>query len=205
MRRTDESCSASTRDKILETALKLFSAKGYMGATTREIAKEAGVAEVTLFRHFPSKELLFEEMITTNSFLLELKGLLPEVKELSYENALAAIASRFLDTLHARKDIIKVMQSEMQRYPEKILVVYHAFLDEVFKELASYFVEMRKKGVVRSFDADFGARAFLGMFFAYFNAEELLLRKKYRHADKNAAIREYVDIFIRGTIKGRPR
>ncbi|MRR37946.1 TetR family transcriptional regulator, partial [bacterium] len=30
-----------TRDKILDAALKLFSQKGYLGAITREIAKEA--------------------------------------------------------------------------------------------------------------------------------------------------------------------
>ena len=48
-----------TRDKILEAALFLFSKKGYLGATTKEIAKEAGIAELTLFRHFASKEKLF--------------------------------------------------------------------------------------------------------------------------------------------------
>jgi len=200
MRQTEESCSTSTREKILETALKLFSTRGYLGATTREIAKEAGIAEVTLFRHFPSKELLFEAMLTTHSFLPELKVLLPEMKELSYEQALRTIASRFLDALSERRDIIKVMQAEMQRYPEKILAIYHTFIDEVFREMASYFRGMQKMGVLRQFDPDFGARAFMGMFFAYFNAEEILLRKKYRHVDKDATIREYVDIFIAGTI-----
>ncbi|WP_169704188.1 TetR/AcrR family transcriptional regulator, partial [Candidatus Kuenenia stuttgartensis] len=46
----------SARKKILETGLKLFSKKGYLGTTTREIAKEAGTAEVTIFRHFISKK-----------------------------------------------------------------------------------------------------------------------------------------------------
>ena len=61
----------STRERILETALHLFSTKGYLGATTKEISAESGVAEVTLFRHFPSKEILFEEMLAKRKVELD--------------------------------------------------------------------------------------------------------------------------------------
>ncbi|MBE2888363.1 TetR/AcrR family transcriptional regulator, partial [Geobacter anodireducens] len=61
-----DSCNA-THERILETALGLFSTRGYLGATTREIARQAGIAEVTLFRHFPSKVKLLEEAITRYS------------------------------------------------------------------------------------------------------------------------------------------
>ncbi len=189
----------STRDKILESALKLFSQKGYLGATTKEIAKEAGIAEVTLFRHFPSKERLFEEMINTYSFLPALKGLLPEIVNMSYEKALTLIAKRFLETLSSRKDLIQIMHSEMQRYPEKIHKIYHAFIDEIFKILASYFAEMQKKKILKGFDTEFGARAFLGMFFSYFNVHEMMMHKKYRHVDKDTTIKEFVEIFVGGT------
>ncbi|HTX61163.1 MAG TPA: helix-turn-helix domain-containing protein, partial [Methanobacterium sp.] len=39
----------ATEQKILKTALKLFSEKGYGGATTRVIAAEAGFTEMTLY------------------------------------------------------------------------------------------------------------------------------------------------------------
>ncbi|MDA8214754.1 MAG: TetR/AcrR family transcriptional regulator [Nitrospiraceae bacterium] len=191
----------STRNKILETALKLFSQKGYLGATTKEIAKEAGIAEVTLFRHFPSKENLFEEVINTHSFLPALKELMPEIATMSYEKALTVIAKRFLETLSSRKDLIQIMHSEMQRYPEKIHKIYHAFIDEIFKILASYFAEMQKKKILKGFDTEFGARAFLGMFFSYFNVHEMMMHKKYRHLDKDTTIKEFVKIFVRGTKK----
>ena len=48
-----------TRDRLLSAAVDLLCRKGYRGATTREIAQEAGVTEVTLYRHFRSKEELF--------------------------------------------------------------------------------------------------------------------------------------------------
>ncbi|HTR45050.1 MAG TPA: TetR/AcrR family transcriptional regulator [Thermodesulfovibrionales bacterium] len=190
-----------TRERILEAGLRTFSKKGYLGATTREIAREAGIAEVTLFRHFPSKEKLFEEVISTHSFLPTLKGLLSEVSTMSFEAALTLIALRFLDTLNLRKDMIRIMHSEMQRYPEKIHRIYHGFVDEVRDTLASYFTDLQKEGVLRQFDATLGARAFFGMFLSYFNAEEFLMRKKYRSTDVDETIRQYIGIFVKGTIK----
>lgn len=189
-----------TREKILEAALKAFSKKGYIGSTTKEIAGDAEVAEVTLFRHFPSKEKLFEEVITTSSFLPALKGLLPELRSLTYEEALTVIGTRFLENLYARKDLIRIMHSEVHRYPEKISGIYQAFIDETFHTLASYFSEMQKKRLLTAFNAELGARAFLGMFFAYFNAQEILMHKKHRPADSVGIVKEYVGIFARGTL-----
>lgn len=190
-----------TRDKILETALRLFSKEGYLGATTRRIALEAGIAEVTLFRYFPSKEKLFEETLKTYSFLTELKEFLPDIMGMTYEAALAMIAKRYFEALVRRKDIIKIIHSEMQRYPEKILKIKHSFRDEIHKVLALYFSDMQKKGVLREFDTEYAARLFFGMLFSYFMDEEFLMRKRYRSVGLDTTISVYVDIFARGTVK----
>ncbi|SEL18321.1 TetR/AcrR family transcriptional regulator [Nonomuraea pusilla] len=49
---------AETRRRIAETALRLFDARGYDAVTVNEIAEAAGVAKVTLFSYFPSKEAI---------------------------------------------------------------------------------------------------------------------------------------------------
>ena len=72
--------TTNTKEQLLKATLKLISEKGYLGATTREIALEAGVTELTLFRHFGSKEHLFEELLKSYTFLPMLKELLPEMK-----------------------------------------------------------------------------------------------------------------------------
>ena len=46
------------REQLLQAALKVYAESGTRGATTRRIAQEAGVNEVTLFRHFGSKDAL---------------------------------------------------------------------------------------------------------------------------------------------------
>ncbi|MDQ2984929.1 MAG: TetR/AcrR family transcriptional regulator [Actinomycetota bacterium] len=47
------------RAAVLETACRVFSRSSYRGATTAEIARESGVTEPVLYRHFPSKEALY--------------------------------------------------------------------------------------------------------------------------------------------------
>lgn len=49
----------STRDKIMRAALELVAEDGFSAATTAAIARRAGVAEGTLYRHFDSKDTLF--------------------------------------------------------------------------------------------------------------------------------------------------
>src|SRR5271157_3300423 len=46
--------------EILDAALVVFQKEGFAGATTRKIAEQAGVNEVTLFRKFKTKENLFQ-------------------------------------------------------------------------------------------------------------------------------------------------
>jgi AcrR family transcriptional regulator len=51
------------RKAIVEAAMPLFARKGFAGATTREIARAAGVSEALVFQHFPSKAALYQEIL----------------------------------------------------------------------------------------------------------------------------------------------
>ncbi len=52
------------RTQIIGVAMALFASKGFKGATTRAIAKAAGVSEAIIFRHFATKEDLYDAIIT---------------------------------------------------------------------------------------------------------------------------------------------
>ncbi|MFP8961426.1 TetR/AcrR family transcriptional regulator [Streptomyces nanhaiensis] len=53
----------ATRAKLIATTIRLVGELGYAKTTTRAIAQAAGVAEGTLYRHFPDKAALFAEAI----------------------------------------------------------------------------------------------------------------------------------------------
>lgn len=193
----------NTKEKILQASFQLISEKGYLGTTTREIAHKAGITELTLFRHFGSKERLFEEVLNTYSFLPKLKELLPSLKELSYKKSLQILGERFIETLKNKKSLIKIMFSEINLYPDKIKDVYGNFLDEIIKTLAEYFSYLRKKDKIRRFPPDVLARAFLGMFFSYFLSEEIILGRTIGKTEFKKLSEVFICLFIKGTLKDK--
>lgn len=189
----------SSRQKILESALKLFSQNGYQGATTREIAREAGVAELTLFRHFKTKEGLFNEVLKEYSVLPALKGLIPQVEELGYYDALHLIAHTFLHRLMERADLIRILHSEVHLYPEKVRKIHEAVIRESHETIAEYFKRQQAKGAIADFDPTLGARAFLGMFFAHVHSLRFLPVHDPGRLDTEKVITQYVNLFAHGT------
>lgn len=53
----------SKRDAILDTALTLFSTHGYHSVGVDRIKEEAGVSKMTLYKYFPTKEVLIESVL----------------------------------------------------------------------------------------------------------------------------------------------
>jgi AcrR family transcriptional regulator len=192
---------STTKDRLLRATLKLISEKGYLGATTREIAHEAGVTELTLFRNFGSKERLFEELLKSYTFLPKLKELLPELDGVSLEKDLTLIGTRFLLTLKERKYMVKIMYSEVTIYPEKIRVVYNRFLDEMRATLAQYFETLQRRGILRKdMSPKMAARMFLWVLFSYFRAEEIMRPGGMKKTALERHMREIIDIFTQGTL-----
>jgi AcrR family transcriptional regulator len=55
--------SEERRQAIITAALPLFARRGFSGTTTKLIADSAGVSEALLFKHFPSKQALYQEIV----------------------------------------------------------------------------------------------------------------------------------------------
>ena len=90
--------------RILEAALKVFATEGYTGATTRKIAEEANVAEVTLFRKFKSKENLLKEVLNKNrAVFASLDDLFQIQKDVDLETELRFLGKNITKALKDKK------------------------------------------------------------------------------------------------------
>ena len=122
------------KDKIDQTAGRLFARQGYHGTSTHEIARLAGIAENTLFRNFDSKENLF-----WTSLRLNLAGWSPRSDLLDVLDANAdpeVVLSRF---------VAQVVDSTLLN-PELLRLIVVAFLErrlkavEILREFLSPFL-----------------------------------------------------------------
>jgi AcrR family transcriptional regulator len=102
-------------DHILDAAIAVVIARGYSGATTREIAAKAGINEVTLFRRFESKARLVQaaihrDLAQTTATLLTPTG--------DLEADLLAVLERYRATYTTHAGLPLVIILEVTRTPE---------------------------------------------------------------------------------------
>lgn len=194
----------TTGERILDAMLRLVSEKGYRGATTRAIAREAGVTEITLFRHFRSKEHLFEEVLNRDGFPGKLRELLSSLEDCPYERWLSAVGVKFFETLQRKKPLIRIIQSEINIWPRKIRALHGKMIEEIFVLLADAFASLQRRGGMRKFSPRLAAHGFLGMIFTYFRIEEIIKGRTVPPREAGRVVDAFVDIVVHGTKRNNP-
>jgi len=82
--------SISTKQKILEAAIDLFSQNGFSAVSVREITKQVGIKESALYNHYKTKDEILETIYTL--FQMEQQKSLPPVEQL--EGILKAVSPK---------------------------------------------------------------------------------------------------------------
>lgn len=149
-------------EQIFKGAIAAFIKKG-MQASTQEVAKEAGVAEVTLYRRYSTKENLFTTVLKN---VLEKKfgsRILEIAKESDTELFLTNIIEDRLEVLVKNKDLVRMLLSESLRgnLTDKVNLPEVIF-SSLKKGLESHFQQKNQQ-----VDIDFYARQLGGIFLSY--------------------------------------
>jgi AcrR family transcriptional regulator len=135
---------ATTEEKIIEAARKVFTQKGYSAARTRDIAEEAGLNLALLNYYFRSKEKLFDIIMleTLQQFMNGMKSLL-STENTSVEEKITTIVSNYIDMLTKQPDLPLFIFSEIKANPKKIIAKMgiRDFL------MNSFFLKQFKEGV----------------------------------------------------------
>jgi AcrR family transcriptional regulator len=193
----------STHQRILDAAYRVCAERGLHGATTREIADEAGVNEVTLFRHFGNKEkliaTLFERSVAAQ--MESLSEFEPDINDL--ESDLLRYATRFNQVLFANEALIRTIIGESRRNPEQARQVICESARPMRERLIAYLQTAQKAGAVRE-DLVLGPAidAFTGMLLA-----GMLRRTGLKQVDysQDEYVTSCVDLFVRGIAAPAPR
>ncbi|GAA0757079.1 MULTISPECIES: TetR/AcrR family transcriptional regulator [Clostridium] len=135
-----------TSKKIMKVALKLFSEQGYYPTTTKQIAEEAGVNELTIFRHFGSKSNLFQ--VTTEHYVVDshVDYILNDTEELNFEDSMMLISKRIYDLLVQNTKLYKVQMKLADNEKDFVKLKLSRKLISV---LIEYFIKLNEENITK--------------------------------------------------------
>lgn len=189
----------STRDRILQAALKLFARKGYDATTTKDLAIAAGVAEGTLFRHFSNKKAILIE-VATQGWIEILTDLLTELSEMGSYKAVAQVMRRRMLRMAESSDLMRVCFMEAQFHPELRDRIQSDVITKMTDVAEAFFETAMDKGIYRRMNPKVVARVFLGMFaVAGFSDQTIMEPGASPDAMKEMA-EGLADIFLNGVL-----
>jgi AcrR family transcriptional regulator len=134
------------REQLLQAAIRVYGAAGTRGATTRRIAREAGVNEVTLFRQFGSKEALLRGAIQSIYDRDVLRPLPDEPADPWRElTDWCRVHHEFLIRI---RSMLRTSMAEFPEHPEHMTEACKLPL-RVASELRDYLLRLRARGLAR--------------------------------------------------------
>lgn len=151
----------STKEKIFDVSLDLFSRKGYDSVSLREIAEEVGIKKSSIYSHYPSKEAIlmdifeyfqdlfeYDELLNSKELLLESDNdILLENPEMFYHMGSEAIKGMFSEERNLK--IWKLIFIQMH-YNEYIRMFFqNEILVKPLLFWNRFFTILKENGIIR--------------------------------------------------------
>ena len=192
------SATDSTRGRILDAALRVFAKKGFSAATTKEISSDAGVNEVTLFRHFGSKRTLFEHVIRERSPLKEITSTVSMDVETPVEELLERNAAAVLEILKANRHLFMMILGDAWRIQRMRSIISEFGVEKGVEFLTEMMAALTAADKIRRIEPEIAARGLMGMVQSYFLTRYLLAGDDPGPEEDKRMISGFVDVFLNG-------
>lgn len=192
------------RQQILAAAMRLFSRQGFEGATTRAIARLAGVNEAIIFRHFTSKEKLYWAVVAEQ---MQQRGPAERLKQTlrssrNTRQTMAEAAENLLTRDEQDVALTRLLLFSALRPGELSQQFFRRDPGESLNLVSEYIREGVARGTLRKIDPVIGARAFIGMVVYHNLLQELFGGAKHQKYDPCELGQQLADIWLKGVSAG---
>lgn len=181
----------NTEEKIIKATFLILQKEGFDKTTTKKIASEAGVNEVTIFRKFDTKKNLIE--ITKDYYFNEFLEKIESIFEFTGDETIEEYLGKNFEGLFKLKDkdfsIIKISMQEVSEIPEKKRLI-SVITNTMLNKLEEFFKLQIEKGEIRNVDTRVLSITCFSVTF-----QSIVLRKVY---DENTEIdsQKYANAFL---------
>src|ERR687897_827112 len=194
--------AAARREQILGTALRLFAERGFDATSTRQIAKEAGIAEGLIFHYFSTKASLLTAILQDRlegrrAFRTRLRPLLEDAGGKPAPEVLRAVASGWLATLRRDEEFVVVLFAAAQTNPE-VGAVWQGLIREGTELLTGYLASRVEAGELREdLPLETAATMFVSSLVIFFLARRQLPDREWRE-QSDAYTQELISVWLEG-------
>ncbi|WEK53573.1 MAG: TetR/AcrR family transcriptional regulator [Candidatus Cohnella colombiensis] len=187
----------STSDKLLLATIDLMAEKGYDGTTTKEIAVAAGVNEVTLFRHFGTKQKLLESAFSRYHYAEEMTKLFNGDLTGELHSDLLIISRTYHKLMNRNKKLLLIAQKGSSNLPQEVYQEAGRHPQHLKKLLTSYLISMSEQDKVMTSNPELQAQAFMWMNYGAFVSKSLNAKEDFPEDWLEEFIEESVRLFAR--------
>ncbi len=192
----------STEERIIEAAVQLFSRQGFLGSSTSEIARLAGVSEVTVFRHFPRKRDLFwaatESRLRRLRISKELRTRLENDE--SPRTALPAIVSLMVETVQKQPEMLRLVYLSLFELEPGADRLLRKHLGQLFEPVQMYLSRCIAKGWIRDLQPGVAALGLAASVAAHQNLQQILTTDEVLYTSSESAVAAYSKFWIKALI-----
>jgi AcrR family transcriptional regulator len=194
--------SSSTRQRLINAALELFSSQGVTETTTRQIAELAQVNEVTLFRQFGNKQGLLLAVIEDSAVFTHLaESLREQVNQTSQlDQALKNYASDRLQVLEQIPELLRSVVGEAGQYTLENRRALGRGITQANRDVARYLATVIERDRLHTRLPPEKLSSLLnGMLFGYLVIE---LTSEFHELwdDREDFLESLVDLFLHGAV-----
>ena len=191
--------AARRKEEILEVATKVFAQRGYRNTDVQTIADVLGLGKGTIYRYFPSKQLLFFGAVDRGMrFLLE--GITQEADRHSKPlKRLAAVVCAYLTYFDEHPDLVELLIQERAEFRDREKPTYFHHCDERIGRWHEAFKKLVAQDISRDLSVEAMFETISNTLYGTMFTNFFTGRKK---SCKEQA-REILDIFYNGILKER--
>jgi AcrR family transcriptional regulator len=190
----------STRDRLVEAAVRLLSNPGGGFVTIEGIAAEAGMTKGAVYHHFADRGEVLRAVARRVSPVDEMKARILPVAELPPRDGLIAIASAYYDAMRTRADLIRNLAVNSGRDPELTAIVMGEIIGQGAPLMFAWFAYHVSRGALRPVDPSLVVQSLFGPVFLLIVLGPAVLDELPRAGIHPAIdnVEAYVDMLLAG-------
>lgn len=150
------------REQIVGAATRVFAEKGFRRATTREVAREAGVSEGTIYNYFEDKDALFMAILEKLNETERRAEDFEEGMAADFRGFLEGYLRRRMTLIWENREVFRVVLSEMLVNAELRELYLSQVVEPTMRIAEENFRSRMKQGEVRETDAPLAMRSVAG-------------------------------------------